>query len=201
MTESFITQNRKQYWHNTQNIGKKYISRSARSETRFFPRLSAYLAGLRRYLSSFLLRSLTKEESARPKYRQLLDHSFVKRSSEDSTNVAQFVCRILDKMENNGKFMYTYNSYNYWKGRRTGLASLLFSDSSFIVSDDISRHSSFRQCWTVYCAGNVNQSKILWQRFFLFIDIYYRFRGILFRFVGIILLSFFAFIIILREFI
>ncbi|KAB7506596.1 Dual specificity mitogen-activated protein kinase kinase 4 [Armadillidium nasatum] len=61
----------------------------------------------------FRFPALTKEESARPKYRQLLEHPFVLKSKTEATNVAQYVSKILDKMENNEKFMYTYNSYNY----------------------------------------------------------------------------------------
>ncbi|RXG53605.1 Dual specificity mitogen-activated protein kinase kinase 4 [Armadillidium vulgare] len=62
---------------------------------------------------NFVNTCLTKEESARPKYRQLLEHPFVLKSKTEATNVAQYVSKILDKMENNEKFMYTYNSYNY----------------------------------------------------------------------------------------
>ncbi|XP_068215351.1 dual specificity mitogen-activated protein kinase kinase 4 isoform X4 [Palaemon carinicauda] len=60
----------------------------------------------------FVNTCLIKEESSRPKYRQLLEHDFVIRSKADPMDVAEFVCGILDKMANNGRAMYTYDSYN-----------------------------------------------------------------------------------------
>ena len=56
--------------------------------------------------------SLIKDESSRPKYKQLLEHTFVVRSKADPMDVAEFVSGILDKMANNGRVMYTYDSYN-----------------------------------------------------------------------------------------
>ncbi|KAG0719302.1 Dual specificity mitogen-activated protein kinase kinase 4 [Chionoecetes opilio] len=55
---------------------------------------------------------LIKDESSRPKYKQLLEHAFVMRSKADPMDVAEFVSGILDKMANNGRVMYTYDSYN-----------------------------------------------------------------------------------------
>ncbi|XP_066950223.1 dual specificity mitogen-activated protein kinase kinase 4 isoform X12 [Macrobrachium rosenbergii] len=60
----------------------------------------------------FVNTCLIKEESSRPKYKQLLEHEFVIRSKADPMDVAEFVCGILDKMANNGRAMYTYDSYN-----------------------------------------------------------------------------------------
>lgn len=61
---------------------------------------------------SFVNTCLIKDESSRPKYRQLLEHPFVMRSKADPMDVAEFVSGILDKMANNGRVMYTYDSYN-----------------------------------------------------------------------------------------
>lgn len=61
---------------------------------------------------SFVNTCLIKDESSRPKYKQLLEHEFVVRSREDPMDVTEFVSGILDKMANNGRVMYTYDSYN-----------------------------------------------------------------------------------------
>ncbi|XP_045127148.1 dual specificity mitogen-activated protein kinase kinase 4-like isoform X1 [Portunus trituberculatus] len=61
---------------------------------------------------SFVNTCLIKDESSRPKYKQLLEHTFVVRSKADPMDVAEFVSGILDKMANNGRVMYTYDSYN-----------------------------------------------------------------------------------------
>ncbi|XP_071552821.1 dual specificity mitogen-activated protein kinase kinase 4 isoform X2 [Panulirus ornatus] len=60
----------------------------------------------------FVNTCLIKDEISRPKYKQLLEHEFVIRSRADPMDVAEFVCGILDKMANNGRAMYTYDSYN-----------------------------------------------------------------------------------------
>ncbi|KAK3878199.1 hypothetical protein Pcinc_017153 [Petrolisthes cinctipes] len=60
----------------------------------------------------FVNTCLIKDESSRPKYKQLLEHDFVMRSRADPMDVAKFVSGILDKMANNGRVMYTYDSYN-----------------------------------------------------------------------------------------
>ncbi|KAF4080814.1 hypothetical protein AMELA_G00175500 [Ameiurus melas] len=47
---------------------------------------------------NFVNLCLTKDESKRPKYRELLKHSFIQMYEERSVDVASYVCRILDQM-------------------------------------------------------------------------------------------------------
>ncbi|GAA6076637.1 dual specificity mitogen-activated protein kinase kinase 4a isoform X1, partial [Tachysurus ichikawai] len=47
---------------------------------------------------NFVNLCLTKDESKRPKYRELLKHAFIQMYEERSVDVASYVCRILDQM-------------------------------------------------------------------------------------------------------
>lgn len=42
--------------------------------------------------------SLTKDESKRPKYKELLKHPFILMYEERTVEVASYVCKILDQM-------------------------------------------------------------------------------------------------------
>ncbi|XP_076031647.1 dual specificity mitogen-activated protein kinase kinase 4-like isoform X3 [Oratosquilla oratoria] len=61
---------------------------------------------------NFVNTCLIKDEGARPKYKQLLDHEFVRRADADSVDVATYVRSVLDRMANNGRQMFTHDSYN-----------------------------------------------------------------------------------------
>ncbi|XP_067005047.1 dual specificity mitogen-activated protein kinase kinase 4 isoform X2 [Anabrus simplex] len=58
---------------------------------------------------NFVNTCLIKEETQRPKYKQLLDDAFIRRSDEASVDVALYVSDILDNMANNGATMFTMN--------------------------------------------------------------------------------------------
>ena len=53
--------------------------------------------------------SLIKEETQRPKYNKLLEHTFIRSSDEAYVDVAQYVSEILDLMANNGVTAFTMN--------------------------------------------------------------------------------------------
>ena len=50
---------------------------------------------------NFVNLCLMKDESVRPKYTKLLEHSFIKRSADENVDVASFVTSILDRMQGN----------------------------------------------------------------------------------------------------
>jgi len=50
---------------------------------------------------NFVNLCLMKDESVRPKYTKLLEHSYIKRSAEENVDVASFVTSILDRMQGN----------------------------------------------------------------------------------------------------
>lgn len=51
--------------------------------------------------------SLIKEETQRPKYNRLLEHPFIKGIDQSRSDVAEYVCKILDAMERNGVSPFT----------------------------------------------------------------------------------------------
>lgn len=53
--------------------------------------------------------SLIKEETNRPKYSKLLQHHFIQRGERSHTDVAAYVCDILESMANNGITPFTTN--------------------------------------------------------------------------------------------
>ncbi|KAJ8793739.1 hypothetical protein J1605_003550 [Eschrichtius robustus] len=55
-------------------------------------------SSLARHRSLILLLSLTKDESKRPKYKELLKHPFILMYEERAVEVACYVCKILDQM-------------------------------------------------------------------------------------------------------
>uniref|UniRef100_A0A0K8TKN2 mitogen-activated protein kinase kinase n=1 Tax=Tabanus bromius TaxID=304241 RepID=A0A0K8TKN2_TABBR len=57
----------------------------------------------------FVNTCLIKEESERPKYRELLELPFIKRGERSHTDVAAYVCDVLESMENDGITQYTTN--------------------------------------------------------------------------------------------
>lgn len=51
--------------------------------------------------------SLIKEESNRPKYSKLLQHPFIQRGERSYTDVATYVCEILETMQLHGITPFT----------------------------------------------------------------------------------------------
>lgn len=53
--------------------------------------------------------SLIKEETRRPKYNKLLEHSFIKKNDEAKLDPSLYIREILNRMENSGAIMFTMN--------------------------------------------------------------------------------------------
>ncbi|XP_069691168.1 dual specificity mitogen-activated protein kinase kinase 4 isoform X4 [Periplaneta americana] len=58
---------------------------------------------------NFVNTCLIKEETQRPKYNKLLEHTFIRSSDEANVDVAQYVSEVLDLMANNGATAFTMN--------------------------------------------------------------------------------------------
>lgn len=56
-----------------------------------------------------ILPSLIKEETRRPKYNKLLEHSFIKKNDEAQLDPSLYIEEILNHMENSGAIMFTMN--------------------------------------------------------------------------------------------
>lgn len=56
---------------------------------------------------TFVNTCLIKEETQRPKYNKLIEHPFIKGIDQSRTDVAEYVCQVLDNMERNGVSPFT----------------------------------------------------------------------------------------------